>query len=64
MKIPKHWNDEPIAFEAIAEALEGSDSGEISDVYATEERSAYGERGEISLSIGGKRFALKLEEIV
>jgi hypothetical protein len=72
MLIEREWQDEPAIFEAVAGALDlgvtviddENDSEEEAKVLVYDEEGPYGERGQILLSVNGRRFSLRLTEIV
>jgi hypothetical protein len=64
MENPKHWNDEPVVFEAVATAMQCDETEDIQRVRVSEEKDGYGSRGIITFKTrDGRRWKLLLAEL-
>jgi hypothetical protein len=70
MLVQREWQDEQDLFEAVVGALDmgidvtNDDEDEEAEVYAYDEEGPHGEKGQILISYKGRRFSLRLHEIV
>lgn len=61
MKVKREWQDNQELFEAVADALDNVDVGQVQ---ALDEEGRYGDCGTITITVDGRKFSLELHEIV
>lgn len=62
MKVKREWQDELELFEMVVDALQNSELGDRA--MGLDEEGSYGDRGTITIKVGGRKFMVELHEIV